>query len=106
MAVRKRKEEMKIAKKKRRDDFKQRMRNVEMEFELQKNLIDQSSGGRPEDGRRINERIALEEEMRLEKERRLVEDQMRHVQEEHKMSIKTEEQKCLHEVPTVTSSCS
>ncbi|GFV21541.1 hypothetical protein TNCV_5121281 [Trichonephila clavipes] len=46
----------------------------------------------------MNERIALEEEMRLKKERRLVEEQMRHVQEEHKMSIKAE-QKCLQEVP-------
>ncbi|GFU93608.1 hypothetical protein TNCV_3401801 [Trichonephila clavipes] len=48
-----------------------------------------------EDGRRMNEIIALEEEMRLKNESWLVEEQMRHVQEEHKMSIKAEEQKCL-----------
>ncbi|GFS87662.1 hypothetical protein TNCV_2942431 [Trichonephila clavipes] len=45
----------------------------------------------------MNERIALEEEMRLKKGRWLVEKQMRHVQEKHKMSRKTEEQKCLPE---------
>ncbi|GFT54051.1 hypothetical protein TNCV_154071 [Trichonephila clavipes] len=43
--------------------------------------------------RRMNERIALEEEMRL-KERWLVEEQMRHVQEKHRMRIK--EQNCLY----------
>ncbi|GFX64905.1 uncharacterized protein TNCV_450431 [Trichonephila clavipes] len=41
----------------------------------------------------MNERIALEGEMRLKKERWLVEEQMRHVQEKHK----TKEQKCLPE---------
>ncbi|GFV84815.1 hypothetical protein TNCV_4297971 [Trichonephila clavipes] len=51
---------------------------------------------RIEEERRMNERIALEEEMRLEKERWLVEEQIRHVQEEHKMRMK-EEQKCLPE---------
>ncbi|GFV06003.1 hypothetical protein TNCV_3142941 [Trichonephila clavipes] len=45
----------------------------------------------------MNERIALEEEMRLKKERWLVEEQMRHVLEENKMRIKAEEQKCLPE---------
>ncbi|GFW01626.1 hypothetical protein TNCV_4085411 [Trichonephila clavipes] len=45
------------------------------------------------------ERITLKEEMRLKKERWPVEEQLRHVQEEHhKMSIKAE-QKCLQEVP-------
>ncbi|GFV05580.1 hypothetical protein TNCV_227911 [Trichonephila clavipes] len=48
-----------------------------------------------EDGR-MNETIALEEEMRLKKERWLVEEHIRHVQEEHKMRMK-EEQKCLPE---------
>ncbi|GFY48421.1 hypothetical protein TNIN_68321 [Trichonephila inaurata madagascariensis] len=48
--------------------------------------------------RRMNERIAMEEEMRLKKERWLVEEQMRHVQEERKTSLKAEEQKCLQEV--------
>ncbi|GFW36721.1 hypothetical protein TNCV_1220531 [Trichonephila clavipes] len=43
---------------------------------------------------RMNERIALEGEMRLKKERWLVEKQTRHVQEERKTSMK-EEQKCL-----------
>ncbi|GFX63199.1 hypothetical protein TNCV_3895241 [Trichonephila clavipes] len=38
--------------------------------------------------RRMNEVIALEEEMRLKKERWLVEEQMRHVQEERKTSMK------------------
>ncbi|GFT96965.1 uncharacterized protein TNCV_5107571 [Trichonephila clavipes] len=38
----------------------------------------------------MNERIALEEEMRLKKERRLVEEQMRHVQEKRKTSMKEE----------------
>ncbi|GFW91298.1 uncharacterized protein TNCV_737131 [Trichonephila clavipes] len=46
--------------------------------------------------RRMDERIALEKEMRLKKERWLVEEQIRHVQEEHKMGMK-EEQKCLPE---------
>ncbi|GFY62589.1 hypothetical protein TNIN_128201 [Trichonephila inaurata madagascariensis] len=50
-----------------------------------------------EDERRINERIALEEDTRLEKERWLVEEQMRHVQEEHKMGMKAEQQKRLQE---------
>ncbi|GFV90530.1 hypothetical protein TNCV_2222461 [Trichonephila clavipes] len=45
---------------------------------------------------RMNEIIALEGEMRLKKERRLVEEQMGHVQDERKTSIK-EEQKCLPE---------
>ncbi|GFT68146.1 hypothetical protein TNCV_372861 [Trichonephila clavipes] len=45
---------------------------------------------------RMNEIIALEEEMRLKKERWLVEEQMRHVQEERETSTK-EEQKCLPE---------
>ncbi|GFS30606.1 hypothetical protein TNIN_430541 [Trichonephila inaurata madagascariensis] len=45
----------------------------------------------------MSERIALEEEMRLKKERWLVEEQMPHVQEEHIMSMKAEEQKCLQE---------
>ncbi|GFS38979.1 hypothetical protein TNIN_404041 [Trichonephila inaurata madagascariensis] len=36
--------------------------------------------------------------MRLEKERWIGEEQMPHVQEEHKMSMKAEEQKCLQEV--------
>ncbi|GFY74335.1 retrovirus-related Pol polyprotein from transposon opus [Trichonephila inaurata madagascariensis] len=49
-----------------------------------------------EERRRMNERVALEEEMRLKKERWLVEEQIRHVQEEHKMRMK-EEQKCLPE---------
>ncbi|GFY60951.1 hypothetical protein TNIN_306171 [Trichonephila inaurata madagascariensis] len=44
-----------------------------------------------EEERRMNEIIALEEETRLEKERWLVEEQMRHVQEEHKMRMKAEE---------------
>ncbi|GFS33827.1 hypothetical protein TNIN_104511 [Trichonephila inaurata madagascariensis] len=35
--------------------------------------------------------------MRLKKERWLMEKQMQHVQEKHKMSWKTEEQKCLPE---------
>ncbi|GFS57686.1 hypothetical protein TNCV_1402961 [Trichonephila clavipes] len=43
----------------------------------------------------MNERIVLEEEMRL-KERWLVEELMRHVQEKHEMRMK-EEQKCLPE---------
>ncbi|GFS52941.1 hypothetical protein TNCV_330891 [Trichonephila clavipes] len=38
--------------------------------------------------RRMNEIIALEEEMRLKKERWPVEEQMRHVQEEHETSMK------------------
>ncbi|GFW66649.1 hypothetical protein TNCV_1370821 [Trichonephila clavipes] len=46
--------------------------------------------------RRTNEIIALEEEMILKKERWLVEEQIRHVQEEHKMRM-IEEQKCLPE---------
>ncbi|GFU91146.1 hypothetical protein TNCV_4924761 [Trichonephila clavipes] len=37
--------------------------------------------------------------MRLKKERWLVEEQLRHVQEERKTSMKAEEQKCLQEVP-------
>ncbi|GFU73195.1 transposable element Tcb2 transposase [Trichonephila clavipes] len=49
-----------------------------------------------EEERRMNERIALEGEMRLKKERLLVEEQMRHIQEECKMTMK-EEQKCLLE---------
>ncbi|GFY53132.1 hypothetical protein TNIN_187281 [Trichonephila inaurata madagascariensis] len=36
----------------------------------------------------MNKRIALEEEVILKKERWLVEEQMRHVQEEHKMRMK------------------
>ncbi|GFX47501.1 hypothetical protein TNCV_618601 [Trichonephila clavipes] len=48
-----------------------------------------------EEERRMNERIALEEEMILKKERWLVEEQIRHVQVEHKMRMK--EQKCLPE---------
>ncbi|GFU73153.1 hypothetical protein TNCV_1267931 [Trichonephila clavipes] len=49
-----------------------------------------------EEERRMNERIALEGEMRLKKERLLVEEQMRHIQEECKMTMK-EEQKCFLE---------
>ncbi|GFU83747.1 uncharacterized protein TNCV_858261 [Trichonephila clavipes] len=45
---------------------------------------------------RMNERIALDGEMRLKKERWLAEEQMRHVQEERKTSMK-EEKKCLPE---------
>ncbi|GFT77933.1 uncharacterized protein TNCV_788571 [Trichonephila clavipes] len=45
---------------------------------------------------RMNERIALEEEMRLKKERWLVEEQMWHVQEKRETSTK-EEHKCLPE---------
>ncbi|GFU14032.1 hypothetical protein TNCV_1580421 [Trichonephila clavipes] len=45
---------------------------------------------------RMNEIIALEGEIRLKKERWFVEEQMRHVQEERKTSMK-EEQKCLPE---------
>ncbi|GFT50569.1 uncharacterized protein TNCV_551631 [Trichonephila clavipes] len=45
--------------------------------------------------RRMNEIIALEEEMRLKKERWLVEEQMRHVQKKHETSMK--EQKWLPE---------
>ncbi|GFX97559.1 uncharacterized protein TNCV_2841191 [Trichonephila clavipes] len=52
-------------------------------------------GGRWKEERRMNEIIALEEEMRLKNERWLVEEQMRHVQEEHETSMK--EQKCLPE---------
>ncbi|GFY40522.1 splicing factor 3B subunit [Trichonephila inaurata madagascariensis] len=48
-----------------------------------------------EEERRMKEGIALEEEMRVKKERWLVEEQIRHVQEEHKMRMK--EQKCLSE---------
>ncbi|GFQ89761.1 hypothetical protein TNCT_542601 [Trichonephila clavata] len=44
----------------------------------------------------MNERIALEEETRLEKERWLVQEQMKQV-EEHKMRMKAEKQKCLQE---------
>ncbi|GFY57146.1 hypothetical protein TNIN_425471 [Trichonephila inaurata madagascariensis] len=55
-------------------------------------------GRKMEEERRMNERIALEEEMRLKTERWLVEEQMRHVQEEHKTSLKDEEQKFLQEV--------
>ncbi|GFY78027.1 CCHC-type domain-containing protein [Trichonephila inaurata madagascariensis] len=47
---------------------------------------------RMEEERRMNERIALEEEMRLKKERWLVEEQIQHVQKEHKMRM-TEEQR-------------
>ncbi|GFU85243.1 retrovirus-related Pol polyprotein from transposon 297 [Trichonephila clavipes] len=41
----------------------------------------------------MNERTALEEKMKLKKERSLGEEQMRHVQEEHKISMKAEEQR-------------
>ncbi|GFS58534.1 glutathione hydrolase 1 proenzyme, partial [Trichonephila inaurata madagascariensis] len=50
-----------------------------------------------EEERRMNEIIAWEEEMRLKKEIWLVEEQMRHVQEEHKMRMKAEEQKRFQE---------
>ncbi|GFX56288.1 uncharacterized protein TNCV_2242221 [Trichonephila clavipes] len=43
---------------------------------------------------RMNERIALDGEMRLKKERWLVEEQMRHVQEERKTSMKEEQLIC------------
>ncbi|GFY45589.1 hypothetical protein TNIN_106241 [Trichonephila inaurata madagascariensis] len=49
-----------------------------------------------EEERRMNERVALEEEMRLKKERSLVEEQIRHVQDERKTIMKAE-QKCLQE---------
>ncbi|GFU16849.1 retrovirus-related Pol polyprotein from transposon 297 [Trichonephila clavipes] len=52
-------------------------------------------GRKMEEERRVNEIIALEEEMRLKNERWLVEEQMRHVQEEHETSMK--KQKCLPE---------
>ncbi|GFY00960.1 hypothetical protein TNCV_1363661 [Trichonephila clavipes] len=45
----------------------------------------------------MNERIGLEEEMRSEKEKWLGKEQMQHVQEEHKMRMKAEEQKRLQE---------
>ncbi|GFV16895.1 hypothetical protein TNCV_4364951 [Trichonephila clavipes] len=111
---------MEIAEMKRRTDFEQRMRDIEMEFETQKKLIElEGEAVRPDshkaevedrlkadeeakavkEGRKMeeegrkNEIIALEVEMRLKKERWLVEEQMRHVQEEHKTSMK-EERKC------------
>ncbi|GFY70903.1 hypothetical protein TNIN_325751 [Trichonephila inaurata madagascariensis] len=43
--------------------------------------------------------------MRLKKERWIVEEQMRHVQQEHKLRIKAEEQNCLQEVPTQDEMC-
>ncbi|GFX70549.1 uncharacterized protein TNCV_875231 [Trichonephila clavipes] len=43
---------------------------------------------------RMNERIALEGEIRLKKESWLVEEQMRHVQEENKTSIKEQNTIC------------
>ncbi|GFQ88913.1 hypothetical protein TNCT_688631 [Trichonephila clavata] len=46
---------------------------------------------------KMNERITLDEERRLEKERWLVQEQMQHVQEEHKMRMKAAKQKCLQE---------
>ncbi|GFT13468.1 uncharacterized protein TNCV_2515171 [Trichonephila clavipes] len=52
-------------------------------------------GRKMEEERRMNEIIALEEEMRLKNERWLVEEQMRHFQEEHETSMK--KQKCLPE---------
>ncbi|GFW05451.1 hypothetical protein TNCV_3359671 [Trichonephila clavipes] len=52
----------------------------------------QRSGGKAEEERRMNERIALEEE-RSEKERWLVEEQIRHVQEELKMRMKAEQKR-------------
>ncbi|GFW18366.1 hypothetical protein TNCV_1183941 [Trichonephila clavipes] len=45
-----------------------------------------------EEERRVNEIIALEEEMKLEKGKWHVNEQMRHVQEEHKARMKAEEQ--------------
>ncbi|GFW45988.1 uncharacterized protein TNCV_3276061 [Trichonephila clavipes] len=53
-------------------------------------------GRKMEEERRMNERIALEGEMRLKRERWLVEEQMRHIQEKRKTSMK-EEQKWLPE---------
>ncbi|GFQ69081.1 hypothetical protein TNCT_165071 [Trichonephila clavata] len=46
---------------------------------------------------KMNERITLEEETRLEKEIWLVQEQMQHVQEEHKMRTIAEKHKCLQE---------
>ncbi|GFW68206.1 retrovirus-related Pol polyprotein from transposon opus [Trichonephila clavipes] len=54
-----------------------------------------AEGRKMEEERRMNEIIALEEEMRLKNVRWLVEEQMRHVQEEHETSMK--KQKCLPE---------
>ncbi|GFQ66755.1 uncharacterized protein TNCT_220541 [Trichonephila clavata] len=45
----------------------------------------------------MNERIALEEETRLEKERWFVQEKMQQVQEKHKRGMKAEKQKCLQE---------
>ncbi|GFU44677.1 uncharacterized protein TNCV_1507511 [Trichonephila clavipes] len=53
-------------------------------------------GRKMEEERRMNERIALEGEIRLKKKRWLVEEQMRHIQEKRKTSMK-EEQTCLPE---------
>ncbi|GFR19804.1 hypothetical protein TNCT_426621 [Trichonephila clavata] len=44
--------------------------------------------------RKMNEKIALEEETRLEKERWRVQEQMQQVHEKHKMRMKAEKQKC------------
>ncbi|GFY58552.1 uncharacterized protein TNIN_198161 [Trichonephila inaurata madagascariensis] len=51
-----------------------------------------------EEAKAVEEGWKMEEEMILKKERCLVKEQMRHVQEEHKMSIKAEEQKCLQDL--------
>ncbi|GFX97560.1 uncharacterized protein TNCV_2841201 [Trichonephila clavipes] len=122
LAERKRKEEMEIAERKRRADFEQKyegyrngVRNPEKktnrvgrkssETKLKVEVEDRlkayeeakavDEGRKMEEERRMNEIIALEEEMRLKNERWLVEEQMRHVQEEHETSMK--EQKCLPE---------
>ncbi|GFX32587.1 splicing factor 3B subunit 2 [Trichonephila clavipes] len=69
---------------------------VEDKLKADKEAKAVEEGRKMEEERRMNERIALEGEMRLKKERGLVKEQMRHVQEEHKTSMK-EERKCLPE---------
>ncbi|GFW09067.1 uncharacterized protein TNCV_3081591 [Trichonephila clavipes] len=68
---------------------------VEDRLKADEEAIAVEEGRKMEEGR-MNERIALEGEMRLKKERWLVEEQMRHIQEKRKTSMK-EEQKCLPE---------
>ncbi|GFV26851.1 uncharacterized protein TNCV_3455221 [Trichonephila clavipes] len=78
----------------RRKSFRNSMPRHRSEIEAP---LETNSGRRAEDGRRrMNERIALEGEIRLKKERWLMEEQMRHIQEKRKMSMK-EKQKCLPE---------
>ncbi|GFV79858.1 hypothetical protein TNCV_1726831 [Trichonephila clavipes] len=89
--------ETRIREARRKEEEQARLKaDLEARFKAEKETKAVDERRRMEEERRMNGRIALEEEMRMKKERWLVEEQIRHVHEEHKMRM-IEEQKFLPE---------